>query len=319
MLIDWHVHINDPKYMGPPYWQNPVPMTLEHALAAHELASLDRTVISNAVHYLRFCKTTKEVVAALESSNRYLAKCRDQHPEKFVAMATCVPGGGDESLKELERAVKQDDARAVIINSSHHGHYPDEDAARPFFKLVTDLDIPVFIHPGDATTPAMADYRLASSVGRPADNCLSLARLIVRGIFEQFPNLKLVGSHLGGGICEVIGRMNYAYDHLDFSVFLGSYEPMLIKHSPSHYLKMMYLDSACYWPAAAECALKSVGEDHFLFGTDSAADGSTEDAGIQYDEPDRHDVPTIRQGDGRQCGAPAQVELSATRSAAARR
>jgi aminocarboxymuconate-semialdehyde decarboxylase len=63
----------------------------------------------------------------------------------------------------------------------------------------------VFIHPGDATTPAMADYRLASSVGRPVDNCLSLARLIVRGIFEQFPNLKLVRSHLGGGICEVIG------------------------------------------------------------------------------------------------------------------
>jgi aminocarboxymuconate-semialdehyde decarboxylase len=214
-------------------------------------------------------ETTKETVAALESSNRHLAKCRDLYPDKFVAMATCVPGGGDECLKELERAVKEDDARAVIINSSHHGHYPDEDAARPFFKLVTDLDIPVFIHPGDATTPAMADYRLASSVGRPADNCLSLARLIVRGIFEQFPSLKLVGSHLGGGICDVIGRMNYAYEHLDFSVFLGSYEPMLIRHPPSHYLKMMYLDSACYWAPAAACALASVGEDHFLFGTDS--------------------------------------------------
>ena len=97
-------------------------------------------------------------------------------------MATCVPGGGDECLKELERAVKQDDARAVIVNSSHQGHVPDEDAARPFFKLVTDLDIPVFVHPGDCTTPAMEDYRLASSIGRPADNCLSLARLIVRGL-----------------------------------------------------------------------------------------------------------------------------------------
>jgi predicted TIM-barrel fold metal-dependent hydrolase len=73
----------------------------------------------------------------------------------------------DDGLKELERAVKQDDARAVLINSSHHGHYPDEDAARPFWQLVTDLGIPVFIHPGDATTAAMADYRLASSVGRP--------------------------------------------------------------------------------------------------------------------------------------------------------
>ena len=32
---------------------------------------------------------------------------------------------------------------------------------------------------------------------------------------------------------------------------------------------MLYVDSACYWAPAAECALKSVGEDHFLFGTDS--------------------------------------------------
>src|ERR1700682_3669509 len=116
VLIDWHVHINDPKYMGPQWWPHPVPMTLEHALAAHRLVGLDRTVISNAVHYIRFCETPKEALAAIESSNRYLAKCRDDHPDKFVAMATCVPGGGDEDLRELERAVKQDDARAVIIN-----------------------------------------------------------------------------------------------------------------------------------------------------------------------------------------------------------
>jgi predicted TIM-barrel fold metal-dependent hydrolase len=245
-------------------------MTPENVLAAHALAGLDKTVISNAVHYLRFCKTTKETVDALESSNRYLAKCRDDNPEKFVHMATCVPGGGDECLKELERAVKQDDARAVIINSSHQGHYPDEDAARPFFKLVTDLDIPVFVHPGDCTTPATTDYRLASSIGRPADNCLCLARLIVRGVFENFPALKLVGSHLGGGICEVIGRMDYAYNLLDFSFFLGPYEPILIKHPPSHYLKTrLYLDSASYTPLAAEMTLKTVGEDRFLFGTDS--------------------------------------------------
>ena len=268
MLIDWHVHVNDPKYIGPPWWPVPVPMTVDNAIEAHQLIGLDRTVISNAVHYIRHMDTVRETVGAIESSNRHLALCRDKHPDKFLFMATCIPGGGEEFLKELERSIKEDDARAVIINSSHKGHYPDEDAAKPFFKLVTDLDIPVFIHPGDATTPAMKDYRLASSIGRPADNCLSLARLIVRGVFEQFPNLKLVGSHLGGGICEVIGRMDYAYDLLDFSVFLGPYEPMLIKHSPSQYLKMMYLDSACYAPSAAECCLKTVGEDHFLFATD---------------------------------------------------
>jgi aminocarboxymuconate-semialdehyde decarboxylase len=244
-------------------------MTLENVLAAHALAGLDKSVISNAGHFLRFCKTVPETVAGLQDSNRYLAECRDRHPDKLVAMATCVPGGGEECLRELERAVKEDDCRAVIIGSSHQGQYPDADAAKPFFKLVTDLDIPVFVHPGDSTTPATADYRLASSISRPADNCLALARLIVRGIFEQFPSLKLVGSHLGGGICEVIGRMDYAYDLPDFAFFLGSYAPMLIKHPPSHYLKMMYLESTCYHAPAARCAIDTVGVDHFIFGTDA--------------------------------------------------
>jgi aminocarboxymuconate-semialdehyde decarboxylase len=115
----------------------------------------------------------------------------------------------------------------------------------------------------------MRDYRLASSIGRPMDNALALGRLIVRGIFEKLPNLKLVGTHLGGGICEMIGRMDYAYRLQDEAYFLGSYEPMLIKHPPSHYLKMMYLESTCYHPPAARCAIDTVGIDHFVFGTDS--------------------------------------------------
>jgi len=269
VLIDWHTHIHSPANQAKPYWQGRCPMTLENVLAAHALAGLDKSVISNAGHFLRFCKTVAETVAGLEDSNRYLAKCRDQHPDKLVAMATCVPGGGDECLKELERAVREDDCRAVLIGASHQGQYPDADAAKPFFKLVTDLDIPVFVHPGDSTTPATADYRLASSISRPADNCLSLARLIVRGIFEDFPTLKLVGSHLGGGICEVIGRMDYAYTLGDFAFFLGPYDPVLIKHPPSHYLRMMYLESTSYTPLAAAMCLRSVGADHFIFGTDS--------------------------------------------------
>jgi aminocarboxymuconate-semialdehyde decarboxylase len=115
----------------------------------------------------------------------------------------------------------------------------------------------------------MSDYRLASSVGRPFDNCLALARLVVRGIFEDFPTLKLIGSHLGGGICEIIGRMDYAYELGDEAFFLGSYEPLRIKRKPSDYLKMMYFDTVSYHAPAVECAIKTIGADRLLFGTDS--------------------------------------------------
>jgi aminocarboxymuconate-semialdehyde decarboxylase len=112
-------------------------------------------------------------------------------------------------------------------------------------------------------------YRLISSIGRPADETLSLGRMIVRGIWEQFPTLKLVGAHLGGGICEVIGRMDYAYELGDFCFFLGDYEPLLITKKPSEYMKLMYMDTASYWPPTLVCALMSVGADHLVFGSDA--------------------------------------------------
>ena len=189
----------------------------------------------------------------------------------IVGMASTVPYGGDEFLKEFERAIKVDGLKGAWIMSSLQGQYPDDDAAMPFFALAQELDVPVVIHPPSVGfgEERMRDYRLASSVGRPMDGALAIARLIVRGVFEKFPRLKLVGTHLGGGICEMIGRMNYAYRLQEEAFFLGSYEPMLIKHEPLHYLKMMYLESTCYHPPAAKCAFETVGADHFIFGTDS--------------------------------------------------
>ena len=58
----------------------------------------------------------------------------------------------------------------------------------------------------------------------------------MRGIYEQVPTLKLVGTHFGGGISEIIGRMDYAYEMKEEGFFLGYYEPMLIAKKPSDYL-----------------------------------------------------------------------------------
>jgi aminocarboxymuconate-semialdehyde decarboxylase len=269
MKIDWHLHVHDPKDAEQPRWQGRCPMTLDSALQAHAQNGLDISVISSPVPYASKLDSDTEVLAAIEGSNRYLAQCRERHPDKIVAMATCVPGGGEPFLREFERAVKQDDMRAVLITSSFKGRYPDADEATAFFQLATELDIPVFVHPGEIAPANMADYRLTSSIGRPGDLCLALARLIVRGIFEKFPSLKLTASHLGGGICEVIGRMDFAYGLVDELFFLGPYEPVLIKHPPSHYLRMLYLDSASYHAPAAKMCVETVGADHFLLGTDA--------------------------------------------------
>ena len=174
-------------------------------------------------------------------------------------------------MKELERAIVQNGLRGVLINSSHQGAYPDDDEAKPFFELVTSLGIPVMMHAPCVGfgEERMRDYRLASSVGRPFDECLAIARMIVRGVFERFAKMKFVGCHLGGGICEVIGRMDYGYELGDRASGLGSYEPMLITKRPSDYLKTLYMDTVCYHPPALACAYQTVGAKQLLFGSDA--------------------------------------------------
>lgn len=271
MIIDWHTHVHLQFEHGKPLGRSRPPATIDNVLRLHDEVGLDLSVISNSGHYLKeFAR--EEAVPAIRASNEYLAALRDKHKDKVVALSVAIPGGGEPHLRELERAVKQDDLRGVIITSSHRGAYPDDDDAKPFFRLCCELDIPVFMHPPSVGfgEERMKEFRLASSVGRPFDACLALARLIVKGFWEEFPKLKFVASHLGGGICEIIGRMDYAYELRDNPLVLGPYgPPIYITRKPSEYLRNIWLDTVAYHAPAIECAIKTVGADRLIFGTDS--------------------------------------------------
>ena len=196
-------------------------------------------------------------------------------PESTRGRCTPSPpfcrAAGRPSSRRPERAIRQLGLKGILIHSSHKGHYPDDDEARPFWELVAELDVPVMIHPPHLGfgEERMREYRLASSIGRPFDLCLALGRLIVRGILEDFPSLKIVASHGGGGICETISRMDYAYELQEEAFFLGPYAPMKIKHPPSYYLKKMHLDTVTYNPPAVKMVLDWMGSDRVLYGSDA--------------------------------------------------
>jgi aminocarboxymuconate-semialdehyde decarboxylase len=280
VIIDWHAHVYPPEEAAAealtfdgktgPAWAGRCPMVLENFLDAHFKAGIDISVVSNAAHYMRG-KAEKDELAAIRRWNDYAAEIQAQHKGVIYGFATILPCGGDAYVRETERAVRELGLKGVFIHSSHKGHYPDDDEARPFWELVQDLDVPVMIHPPHIGfgEERMGEYRLASSVGRPADLCLALARLIVRGILEDFPRAKIVSSHGGGGLCEVIGRLDYAYELQEEAYFLGSYAPMRIKHPPSHYLKKMYVDTVTYHAPAVRLVLDTVGVDQVIYGSDA--------------------------------------------------
>ena len=270
MIVDWHAHVYPPELAKERRWGGTTPLTIDNLLEAHERAGIDLCVVSNTIHYLRD-KNAEDSLAYLRRWNDYGAEMQQQYPGRIVVFTSTLPCGGALFMKELERAIVQNGLKGVLINSSHQGAYPDDDEAKPFLELVTSLGIPVMMHAPSVGfgEERMRDYRLASSIGRPFDECLAIARMIVRGVFERFAKMKFVGCHLGGGICEVIGRMDYAYELGDQASGLGSYEPMLITKRPSDYLTTLYMDTVCYHPPALACAYQTVGAKQLLFGSDA--------------------------------------------------
>jgi predicted TIM-barrel fold metal-dependent hydrolase len=270
MIVDWHAHGYPPELARERRWGGNSPLTIENLLEAHARVGIDLCVVTNTIHYLRD-KSADESLAFLRRWNEYGALIQQQYQDRIVVFTSTLPCGGNPFLKELERSVTECGLKGVLINSSHQGAYPDDDDARPFFELVTSLGIPVMMHAPSVGfgEERMREYRLASSVGRPFDECLALSRMIVRGVFEQFPKLKFVGCHLGGGICEVIGRLDYAYELGDKASGLGSYEPLLIRRPPSDYLRRIFMDTVSYHAPAVMCAYQTVGATQLLFGSDA--------------------------------------------------
>jgi len=270
MIIDWHAHVYPPELAKDRRWGDTTPLTIENLLEAHEQAGIDRCVVSNTIHYLKD-KTDDDSLEFLRRWNEYGAEIQQKYKERVIVFTSTMPCGGTPFMKELERAIVECGLHGVLINSSHQHAYPDDDAASPFFEMVAGLGIPVMMHAPSIGygEERMRDYRLASSVGRPFDECLSIARLIVRGVFERYQNIKFVGCHLGGGICDVIGRMDYAYELGDHASGLGPYEPMRITKRPSEYLKTLHMDTVAYHPPAIMCAYQTIGAEHLLFGSDA--------------------------------------------------
>lgn len=77
----------------------------------------------------------------------------------------------------------------------------DSEYLWPFYKRIVELDVPIFVHPGfPVGANQMKDYGLGPIIGFELDLILAQARLIYGGVLEEFPALKFIFSHLGGGI-----------------------------------------------------------------------------------------------------------------------
>ena len=221
--------------------------------------------------------------------NDDLAAIQEKYPGRFVGLAQAPILDGKAALDELHRAIDILGLRGVTITSQVNGLSLDSPKLYEFYETVCALDVPVFVHPALVPTgyEHLKDYDLPRVLGREVDLTVATTRLIAGGIFDRYPNLKIVVAHFGGGIAAVKDRLvGKAYR---FGTLLKPF---------ADYYEMVYFDMAGFegGSIALQCALQGIHPDRLIFASDYPQDftGVNTDTGKGMRELRRY-VETIRQ------------------------
>ena len=220
--------------------------------------------------------------------NDDLAAIEKKYPRRFVGLAQAPVLEGKAAMAELRRAISDLGLRGVTITSQVQGLSLDAPQLYELYELVGELDVPLFVHPALVPTgyEHLQDYDLPRVLGREVDLTVATTRLIAGGIFDRYPDLKIIMAHFGGGIAAVKDRL----------VGKG-YRFGTLKKPFGEYYEMVYFDMAGFegGVVALNCALQGIRPERLVFASDYPQDftGVNTDTGKGMKELKNY-IETIR-------------------------
>jgi aminocarboxymuconate-semialdehyde decarboxylase len=227
-------------------------------LAAMDARGVERAIIFPEMSAPPGPQTPGGLPAALaitRSMNDMTAALEMRYPDRFWGLAVVNPLGNADDLAELRRAVVALGLHGVAVGTSYRGATIDAHQAHPFLASVEALDVPLVIHPTvGGLGQTQRDLSLDLLQGVPMDLTQVAIRLIVSGRLTEFPRLRVVLPHLGGGLLALLGWLDAMAEEL--------------RPRPAVRARRFWIDTATASPAALAGAILTFGADHVMFGTD---------------------------------------------------
>jgi aminocarboxymuconate-semialdehyde decarboxylase len=203
--------------------------------------------------------------------NENVAEIAGASPERFLGIATLPLQDADLALAELDYAIRFLGLTGVEIGTNVQGTDLDDDGFRPLWRELETRGIAVLLHPhGFTEGQRLAAYYLNNVVGNPMDTSIALSRMIFRGVFRDFPKLRVCAVHGGGFLPFYATRMDHAWSRRPES-------REFIDEAPSNYLRRIWFDTLVYEPAQLKWLIDRVGAGQVVLGTDFPFDMGMDD------------------------------------------
>jgi 5-carboxyvanillate decarboxylase len=209
-----------------------------------------------------------------KKTNDQLAEVVRTYPDRFAGLAALAPQDPKQAARELERAVRDLSLRGALINSHTKGEYLDEGKYRVIFETAQALDVPIYLHP-TTPSPQMIQPYLAYGLegagwGFAAETSLHAMRLILSGLFDEFPKLKLILGHMGEGIPFWLSRIDSRFANKLWTKMDTSGRMKRLQKAPSRYFKDNFViaTSGMNWHPVLMLAHSVLGPGRMLFAVD---------------------------------------------------
>ena len=206
--------------------------------------------------------------ALSKKTNDLLAEAIQRHPDRFMGFAALAPQNPEEAAHELERAVKDLGFKGWNTHSNYAGTYLDDKEYLPILEKAEELDALIYLHPTVPAIPQLWKYGF-SLAGAPFgfgfETAMCMMRLILSGVFDKYPRLKIMLGHYGEALPFLLTRADWPY----VRAADPAGRPKLAK-KPSEYLKdnVVVSTSGNFFEPAFMCTYQAIGMDKIFLGTD---------------------------------------------------
>ncbi|KTD00358.1 amidohydrolase family protein [Fluoribacter gormanii] len=237
-------------------------------------AGIDLSVLSVTTPGLQSLALASQLELCAQKWNDYLIDCVTRSPSRFRAFA-CVPTYAPElAIKELERIQGAQEIVGCLINGYDSSNYTpakylDEKAFDEFWGYIHGNNIPVYLHPRGIPEGRVATYSPyqalhGSTWGFHVETAEHVLRLMLSGLFDKYPNLKIIIGHMG----EMLPFWAWRLDHRLNEE--GWREKLECKRTITEYLNTnIFLTTSGFFDTPSLMhAISTVSTDRIMFSVD---------------------------------------------------
>ncbi len=195
--------------------------------------------------------------------NDHIAETVARHPDRFIGLGSLPMQDLSLAIPELERCIKVLGLAGVEIGTHVEGRNLGDPYFEPFWEAAARLDAAIFVHPWDMLCPErMEKYWLRWLVGMPTETALAIATMMMGGVFERHPRLRVAYAHGGGAFPGIWGRIRHGFNVRPDLCAVDNPTP------PEQYLGRFYVDALVHDPHMLLQLKRLIGSDKIALGTD---------------------------------------------------